>query len=264
MTPSYITSEMSDDLEEALQLGAEAGVDTVHLRKGLFGKDVQDLTDDDVPRIQDTLGKFGARVGVLMPPFAKIPLDDADTINAHHAMFARLVEIARAFDAPFIRCFPFTESGEEPYTPDRLDAYLDRIVEKLGPSVSVAEAGGVTMCFEVVNSTIARTAADTRRILDALDSPAAKVIWEIDTAWRVGEKPSDGYAYVRDDIRDIHIKPNDHGEMDPIGDTGETHAGVIGRLHKDGYDGFVTIEHWKGTEGILRGLRQLTDTLATL
>lgn len=261
MTPAYITSEMSDDFEEALQLGLEAGVDTVHLRKDLFGKQIQDVTPDDIPRIQDTLGKFGARVGVLMPPFAKIDIDDTETIARHHEMFADVSATAKSLGTNLVRCFPFCGASDVDHTPSRIDDDLGRIVDHLAPSVRHAESEGIVMCFEVVNSTIARTAADTRKVIDALDSPAAKVIWEMDTAWRVGEKPSEGYNHIKGLIRDIHIKPNEKGEMDPIGDTGEKHTDVIRRLRKDDYDGYITIEHWKGQEGILKGLRSLTELL---
>jgi sugar phosphate isomerase/epimerase len=255
---------MSEDLEEALQLGLEAGVDTVHLRKDLFGKEIQDITPEDIPRIQDTLGKFGARVGVLMPPFAKCDIEDTEKIALHHEMFARITQTAKALGTDLVRCFPFGGANDVEYSPARIDDYLGRIVENLLPSVRHAESEGITMCFEVVNSTIARTAADTRKVIDTLDSDAAKVIWEIDTAWRVGEQPSEGYNQIKGLIRDIHIKPNDKGEMDPVGDTGEKHADVIRQLHADSYDGYITIEHWKGQKGILKGLHQLTETLAAL
>jgi len=261
MIPCYITSEMSDDLEEALQLGLEAGVDTVHLRKGLFGKEVQDLEADDLPRIQDTLGKFGAKTGVLMPPFAKCDLDDTEKFARHEDQFANTVSVARSLDTPYVRWFPFTGLKDADYSVDRINEYLSHIAERLQPSVGLAESEGIAMCFEVVNSTIARTALDTRKVIDKLASPAAKAIWEIDTGWRVGESPSEGYPHLKGLIRDIHIKPNDQGDMDPIGDTGETMTDTIQRLQEDGYDGMITIEHWKGQEGILKGLRLLIEAI---
>jgi len=261
MTPCYITSEMSEDLEEALELGLEAGITTVHLRKGLFGKEVQDIVPDDIPRLQDTFGKFGVSVGVLMPPFMKFDIDDADRIAQHHEMFNSVVATAKALGTEYVRCFPFGGAADVDYSPARIDDYLGRIVENLTPSVRHAETEGITMCYEVVNSSIARSAADTRKVIDAIGSPAAKVIWEIDTAWRVGEPPSEGYGHFKSLIRDIHIKPNNNGEMDPVGDTGEGHEDAIRRLQEDGYEGFITIEHWKGTEGILKGLDTLTGIL---
>ena len=40
----YITGEMSDDFDKALELGANAGIDTVQLRMGLFGKNIENST----------------------------------------------------------------------------------------------------------------------------------------------------------------------------------------------------------------------------
>ena len=255
---------MSEDLETALQLGLEAGIDTVHLRKGLFGKEIQDVEKEDIPRLQDMFGKFGTRVGVLMPPFAKCDIDDTETIAQHHDLFAHTVEIAKALGTRYVRSFPFAGAADVDYTRTRIDDYLGRIVENLTPSARHAEAEDITMCFEVVKTTIARTAADTRKVIDALDSPAAEVIWENDTAYRVGETPSAGYEHIRGLIRDVHIKPNEKGEMNPIGDTGETFTDIIHRLHADAYTGYLTIEHWPGEAGTIKGLNQLTEILSQL
>jgi len=93
----YITGEMSDDFEEALKLGAEAGVDTVQLRMGLFGKGIDQLDEDDIVRVKDTLDKYGMRVGMLLPPFAKCNIEEAETVAEHHKIFVRTVEIAHEF-----------------------------------------------------------------------------------------------------------------------------------------------------------------------
>ena len=54
---------------------------------------------------------------------------------------------------------------------------------------------------------------------------------------------------------------NTDGELDPIGDTSETHADVVRCLTEDGYDGMMTIEHWFTQGGTLKGLRQLGGVL---
>ncbi|MBK36996.1 MAG: hypothetical protein CME26_15885 [Gemmatimonadetes bacterium] len=256
MIPCYITSEMSDDFEEALRLGAEAGIETVHLRKGLFGKDIEQIGQEEIDRILTTLDKFGMRIGVLMPPFGKCDINDPSVVQKHHEIFERMVDIAGGLGTKLIRCFPFT--GLEP---DAFDAELGRIANTLRPAVERAEAADVLMCFEVVDNTIGRTAQHTRRVLDALDSPAVAAIWELMTAANVGETPSRGYPHLRGTIRDIHIKPNADGTMDPLVNTGENLTDVVTTLAEDGYAGMLTIEHWHGTEGTLDGLRILSEAL---
>ena len=96
----FITGEMSDDFEEALKLGVEAGVDTVQLRKRLFGKNIDQLDDEDILRVKDVLAKYDVRVGMVLPPFAKCTIEDAETIVQHHKIFIRAVEIAHARHKP--------------------------------------------------------------------------------------------------------------------------------------------------------------------
>ena len=250
MIPAYITSEMSNDFEEALQLGAEAGITTVHLRKGLFGKDIEQIGPEEIDRVKMTLEKFGMNIGVLMPPFGKCDINNPDIVKAHHEIFARMVDIANAFDTRLIRSFPFT--GVEP---EEFDSHLNRIADTLRPAVERAEAAGLIMCFEVVDNTIGRTAEHTRRVVDALDSPAVAAIWELKTGATAGEMPSQGYPHLRGAIRDVHIKPNSNAKMDPLSESNEVLADVVTTLAEDGYAGMLTIEHWHGTEGTLEGLR---------
>jgi sugar phosphate isomerase/epimerase len=248
----YITGEMSDDFNEALKLGCAQGVDTVQLRKGLFGKNIDQLHDEDVRRVKDTLDKYGVNVGMLLPPFAKCHIEDTETVAQHHQIFIRTVEIAHALGTNLVRAFPFQSEIGTPWQPPPFDAYLDRIVENLIPVVKHAEAEGITMCMEVNNRTIGVTESHTRQVIDALGSKAVDAIWEIDSGWRFGEPPSVGYPHLKGLIRDVHVKMNTHGEV---------HADVVRRLLEDGYDGMMTIEHWRDQEGTLRGLRQLGEVL---
>ena len=257
----YITGEMSDDFEEALELGVKAGVNTVQLRKGLFGKNVDQLDDDDVLRVKDTLAKYDVNVGMVLPPFAKCNIEDAETIAQHHKIFIRTVEIAHALGTNLVRAFPFESEKGERWQPPPIEEYLDRIVENLMPAVKHAEAEGITMCMEVNGGTIGVTEAHTRQVIDALGSKSVNAIWEIDSGSHLGEPPTQGYQHLRGLIQDVHVKVNTEGELDPIWDTGETHADVVRCLTEDGYDGMMTIEHWFNQEGTLKGLRQLGEVL---
>ncbi len=223
----YITGEMSDDLDEALRLGVEAGVDTVQLRKGLFGKNIDQLEDDDIPRVKDVMAKYGVRVGMLLPPFAKCDIEDTETVSLQHDIFVRTVEIAHALDTDLVRAFPFQSETGERWKPPPLEHYLDRIVENLIPSVRHAEAEGITMCMEVNGGTIGVTEEHTRQVIDALGSRAVNAIWEIDSGSHLGLPPTRGYQHLKGLIRDVHVKVNTKGELDPIWDTGETHADVV-------------------------------------
>jgi len=257
----YITGEMSDDFEKALQLGVDAGIKTVQLRMGLFGKNIDQLDNDDVLRVKDTLAKYNMHIGMLLSPFAKCHIEEKETVAQHHKIFRRTVEIAHALGTNRIRIFPFQSNTGTRWHPPPLEDHLDRIVDNLMPAVKHAEAENITLCMEVINGTIGVTAAHTRQIIDALGSKVVKAIWEIDTGWHCNESPAQGYPHLKGLIQDVHVKINDHGELDPIGDTGEVYADVVRQLVADHYNGMMTIEHWPGEAGTLKGLRQLGEVL---
>jgi len=260
--PCFITIEMSEDFEEAIRLGAEAGVWTVHLRSGLWGRNVEQITQTDVGYMKDILATYGVRVGVILSPFGKCNIEDADEVQRHMEILARMIELAHSFDTCLVRTFTFRRPEYEEYEPSRLDEYLPKIVETLSPAVKMAEAEDIVMCFETVGSTLARSAQEARRVVDALDSsPAVALIWEIDVAWRAGELPSQGYPYVRGYVQDVHIKANPDRLIDPVGTSSDTYEDAFRALLADGYNGFATIEHWGSAEGTLRGIQQLNSIL---
>jgi len=261
--PCYITAEMSRDFDQAVRLGVEAGVGTVQLRSNLWGRSVEDITDEDVSRVKGVLAKYGARVGIIFSPFGKCNIEDPMQIERHIQIFSRMIELAHAFDTRLIRTFPFRRPGYEEYELSHLDEYLPLIVDKLTPAVRRAEAEDVVMCFEGVGSTLARSARELRQVVDALgDSPAVALVWEIDVGWRAGELPSEGYPFVKGYVRDVHVKPNPDHLIDPVGTSTDTYEDAFRALLADGYDGFATIEHWGSTEGTLSGIRQLKALLA--
>ena len=261
--PCFITSEMSEDFEEAIRLGAEVGVRTVHLRSGMWGRSVEQITETDVDRVKDILARYGARVGVVLSPFGKCNIENPEEVQQHMRIFARMIELAHAFDTRLVRTFPFRRPGYEEYEPSHLDEYLPMIVEKLTPAVRMAEAEDIVMCFETVGSTLARTAQEVRRVVDALgDSPAVGLIWEIDVGWRAGELPSQGYPFIRGYVQDIHVKANPDRRIDPVGTSADTYEDAFRALLADGYEGFATIEHWGSTEGTLSGIGQLKSVLS--
>lgn len=260
--PSYIAAEMSDDFEEAIRLGVQAGVHTVSIRSNVWGQKLENLSKSDVKRMKDILKKYEVKTSVVLSPVGKCSIEVPKDIKKHIEIFHKTVELAHVFDTDLIRVFPFRRSGYEEYEPSHLDEYLSRIVEQLMPIVKIAKSEGIVLCFECVGSTLARTGQEIRRVLDALgNSPILRVIWEIDVASKAGELPSDGYQFVRGLVKDVHVKPNSDKLIDPVAASSDSYENALKLLLADGYDGTATIEHWSGAEGTLDGIGQLKELL---
>lgn len=259
---SFIVPEMAEDFEDAIRLGVEAGIHTVAIRSKVLGRNLEDLNDDEVARIEAVLNRYGVRVGEIFTPVGKCDIEDASAVAEHLEVLCQSVHLARALGTVNVRVFPFRRAGYTEYEPSRLVDYIERIAENLKPMVQIAEAAGVILCFECVGSTLARTSREIRRVIDALGSPdAAAVIWEIDVGAKDGESVEEGYPHIRGMIRDVHVKSNAAGHIDPIDNGMGTYRKAFQLLAADGYDGLATIEHWKGPENTLRGIRELNGLI---
>ncbi|NPV08938.1 MAG: sugar phosphate isomerase/epimerase [Anaerolineae bacterium] len=259
---AYIAPEMADDFEESVRLGVEAGARSVALRSRLWGKNLEDLSAADVDRMKAILAQHGASVSAVYSAVGKCSVEDPQEVARNVASLPRMIELAHTFGTDLIRVFPFQRKGVVEYEPSRLDEHLDLVVDRCAPLVRRAEAEGVVLCLEAVGSTLARTAQELRHVLQALgDSPAAGIVWEIDVAWRAGEPPRQGYGYARGITRDVHVKPNP--EL-PLAGAGETYETAIRALLADGYQGPLTVEHWRGADNTMSALRQLGALLARL
>lgn len=262
MKLSYIAAEMADDFEESIRLGASAHADGVALRNKVFGKALEELTEEEIDTAKKILSEYGLAVTGLYSGIGKCSIDDPETARQNRASFSRILDAARAFDTNLIRVFPYQRSGVEEYEPSRLDDYLEMIGEAWTPLVRQAEQCDVVLCFEGVGSTLARTSADMKRVVDVLGrSRAVGVIWEVDVAFRDGEMPSVGYEMIKDLIRDVHIKP--HPDL-PLSGDGESYEQVITSLCRDGYEGAVTIEHWTNADESIIALEELRGLLDRL
>jgi sugar phosphate isomerase/epimerase len=294
-TLAVITDEIAPDLETALPVAAELGLDTVELNQ-VGPTNVADLTPEELARARKLLEAARMRVVAVGPPcFKACVLDEvpregvgADPeFQEHLATLRRAAAAARVFGAPFVRVFSFRRSGmvglgnPSPRLPEGgpIPApMLERIAAGLRLACHVAEEGDVTLVLENVRSCWGNTGINAHRILEAVASPRLRALWDPGNDYVSGGVPyPEGYEAVRPYLAHVHLKDarvcdRDTGltAWEAVG-AGETDAGAqLCALARDGYDGVVSLEtHWRApdhnaawsTRRSLEGLRRLLDTL---
>lgn len=259
--------EVSKDFDEAVEKCREAGADYVEIRGGIWGKDVTRIDDNDVKRMQDVLDKYNVKVGAIGSPFGKCSFDK-DEYERHLKIFGRMVELAHIFDTDIIRMFAFWVPKEARSIPrPQLDIsdYLGEIVPRLKPAVKIAESEGVIMALETEDSTLVGKCAEGRAVIDAVESDAMKMCWDVNNGWHCGEKPyPDGYNYIRRLVRHVHVKPNAEKNIDTVGESDVSYAKILSVLIEDGFDDCASIEHWGSPDLMLKGARELNKVLESL
>ena len=252
---SVITDEVSQDLETVAKFADRFELDGIEIRT-VWGRRPQDLVNK-VDEIKEILRKYDLKVSAIASPFFKADIDSDEEYKGHLDILRNCIRLAKSLDTDIIRGFTF-------WRKNRLDEYLERIIEKFQKPLEIIESEGVLLGIENEPSTFVGNGRDLARFLDRLGSKNVKAIWDPgNDIWDPeGETPyPDGYKHVRDRIIHVHIKDGTRKgssgkpECVAFGEGEIDYLGQLRALKEDGYRGYLSLEtHW-------RSGKQLSDEL---
>jgi L-ribulose-5-phosphate 3-epimerase len=258
-----ITDEFSPDLDTALEVMQEIGMKAAELRV-VYGKNILDLTDDELSRVSGTLAMRGFDAISIASPLLKCLLPGAPPVDSRfqHDVFAskhtfedqpRLTErafaIAKKLGARIVRVFSYWRTVE----PDKC---FDGVVKALSDLAEKAAREDLIIGLENEHACNIATAVETARVLKQVQHPNLKVVWDPANAYVAGEHPFP-YGYnLLPPGRIIHVHTKDCSldghtpEWGPLGTRDLDWKGQIAALLKDGYRGYLSLEtHWAGPNG---------------
>ncbi|HTQ54098.1 MAG TPA: sugar phosphate isomerase/epimerase family protein [Bryobacteraceae bacterium] len=258
-----ITDEFSPDIETAARIMREIGMRGAELRM-LFGKNIMDLTDAEIDGACDILARYGLAVISIASPLLKCVLPDAPPVDARFQqdVFAsahtfadqprlatRAFAIAERTGARIIRVFSYwrTTAPETCFEP--IARALDQLARDAAPQ-------GRIIGLENEHACNIATGAETARLLAAVAHPNLQVVWDPANALVSGENPfPEGYSCLPP-ARIAHVHAKDcfveghRPRWCAVGEGGIDWRGQVGRLHTDGYRGWISLEtHWTGPRG---------------
>jgi len=258
-----ITDEFSPDLAIAAQSMREVGMTAAELRM-VFGKNIIDLTDEELERALQIVTDQGLKIISIASPLLKCVLPNSPEIDSRFQqdIFAskhtfedqprltdRAFEIARRTGARIVRVFSYWRTVEPETCFDRVVAALRGLAEK-------AAKHDLIIGLENEHACHVSTGAETARVLDAIRHPNLKVVWDPCNALVSGENPfPEGYRRMAADrVVHVHAKDcfvNNHKPtFGPFGECGIDWRGQIRALVSDGYKGYISLEtHWAGPGG---------------
>ena len=263
MRIAAITDEFSPDLDVAVEAMAAVGMTGAELRV-VWGKNIVDLTDEEVDRARAVVEAKGMTVISIASPVLKCVLPDApaiderfqqDVFGSKHTFADQPRLAARAFDvcertgAKILRVFSYWRTVDPA-------ACFDRIVEALRALADEGQRRGIVIGLENEHACNIGTGADTARVLAAIDHPALQMIWDPANALVAGETPyPDGYRHlpaariVHVHVKDCHVSGHTP-TWGPVGEMSVDWRGQLRALKRDGYRGDFSLEtHWTGPRG---------------
>ena len=258
-----ITDEFSPEPEPALDVMASIGMTGAELLV-VFGKNIMDLTDDEIARVKEMCAARGIEIISIASPILKCvlpgggdvdPRFQQDTFNSKHTFDdqARLAErafaIARMTGAGIIRVFSYWRT----VTPEKT---FEPVCEALLGLAKQAADRGVIIGLENEHACNVGLAAEAKQVLAAVDHPNLKLVWDPANALVGGEDPFPWGYNLLPVNRIAHVHAKDcHMEghkpvWGPVGTRSVDWKGQVAALLRDGYRGYISLEtHWPGPGG---------------
>jgi sugar phosphate isomerase/epimerase len=258
-----ISDEIAPDFDHAcFVIAKEFGLHWVELRS-MWGKNLQELSDDQLAESEKILAKYGLRVTDIGSPLFKIDWPGAprssfspkhDSFGAE-AMFKQQDEVlerslahAKRYKTNIVRCFDF-------FRLEDVKPYRAEMNRKLLEAANVCGKQGVRLALEnefECNTATGREAAQT---LAAIQSPHFGLNWDPGNAVRAGELDAYPEAWKllpKERIFHCHVKnaiKNADGKIgwSPVDKGYIDWAAQFRALSEAGYRGAVSLEtHWSG------------------
>jgi sugar phosphate isomerase/epimerase len=230
---SVITDEISQDLDRAIRLAREFGLDGLDVRT-VWEKGVHQLDDDELARLKRSADQAGLAIPSVAPPFLKC---NPDQWPEHKRILERSLRAAERLGARVVRGFTFWKGA----------ASWAQIVEAYREVAPKIERSGMVVGIENEPSCVIGTTEEMPRLLREIGSPSVRALWDPANAAHEGEPAyPDGFERVIDGTVHVHLKDGRHrdGEWEHA-IVGEGAVGVVEvsrALAERGYDGWVALE----------------------
>ncbi|GHO46216.1 sugar phosphate isomerase/epimerase family protein [Ktedonospora formicarum] len=245
MQLSIVTDEISQDLEHALQVCRDLGVDTVELRT-FDNKNIVFHDDASLKRVQDLLENGGFKVCSIASPFLKSPFWQNESEQEREwEILQHSFELAKRFNAPLVRTFSFMR------VPDPT-AVREKVLEVIAEAVRRTEEAGLKLVIENEHACNIATGEETGWLLERIPSTSFGVIWDPGNEAALGSSPfPEGYAHVRQRAYHVHLKDvDDQFRWTGMGAGTIDYVSQFRALAADGYEGYMSLEtHYSHPQG---------------
>ncbi len=234
---SGFADEISKDLDEQIATLQQEGIKFMELR-GVWGKNVLELTDEEVAKVAEILKAGGIGVSAIGSPIGKYGITDDFSVQMQQ--LERIIEIAKALNTKYIRGFSF-------YMPQDEDPslYRDEVMNRMRAMVDLVHENGLRYLHENERGIYGDTGD---RCADLLDAVGEKLGCIFDPAnfVQAGENvPEHCFPLLRSKVEYVHVKDARSGDNVNVpagqGD-GALELVLRGLIVEDGFDGFLSLE----------------------
>jgi len=237
-TLSAFGDEIDNDLKTQLQTLRNLRIGNLELR-GVWGKNVSTLTDDEVTQIQQICADSSISISGIGSPVGKSPVEAP--LETEISRLTRIFEIAERLDTRHIRIFSF-------YAPDKPnpEAYVETAIARLAHLADLAARAGFTLLLENEKGIVGDTVERCHAILSAINSLHLRFAWDPANFVQVGvpQPTTAGWPLLGEYVAHVHIKDAvlSNGAVCPAGEGDGQLGKLLSVLQDSNYRGFLAME----------------------
>lgn len=277
---AVINDEISPDFEHACHVAAvDFGLSYIELRD-LWGKNVVNLSDQEIETARQILRKYKLRVTDIASPLFKTDFPHAEvstaapkqdafgasfTYQQQPEVLERVIYLARSFETEHIRCFDFTRLEDQ-------GTYRSAIDEDLRRAAETCARHNLILMLENEQSCNTATGAEAAKTLAAVPHPNFMLNWDPANAQASGEiaypngydllpKERIGHCHSKDVIR----QPNGSFQWECVGKGSVDWTGQLRALVRQKFSDTISLEtHWRGAGSAEASTRASMAALKTV
>ncbi|MGY3480957.1 sugar phosphate isomerase/epimerase family protein [Staphylococcus cohnii] len=236
---SGFSDEIASDFQTQLKTVNELGMSYISLR-GINDKNIGDYSVEMIKKdVLPRLKQWDIGISSIGSPIGKIYINDEDAFQKQLATLKTLCEISQLLNCQYIRIFSFYIPKE-----DNFDAYKEVVISKLKEFAKIAEQYNIILLHENEKDIFGDIARRCKLILDEVNSPNFKAIFDFANFVQCGEDTQYCYDLLSDDIAYIHIKDAVYKDnFNVLCGTGDGQIeSILIQFFESGYQGFLTLE----------------------
>ncbi len=239
---SVITDEISQDLDIALQLAKEYGLDAIELRTA-YDKGPFDFSAEDMDNMAAKIRAAGLAVSAISAPVFKCGIHNTDELALHSKGLDNCIRLADKLGTDTIRSFAFWKEGP-------LDDALALIAERYQEPIRKVKNAGMRLALESDPSVYTRGAHELKKVLDSIGCAQVGALW--DPGNNIYSPDAEipypnGYEMIKNNLFHVHLKDAVLDENGlPVGCVFGgglvDFKGQLTALAADGYTGYLAVE----------------------
>lgn len=256
-TLTGFSDEISEKITEQFEHLNKLGIEYFEPR-GIDGKNISELTCDDVKALKENMQKYGIKVSSIGSPIGKIGIKD--DFDAHLELLKKMIGIAKELGTKYIRVFSFFIPKDE-----NPEDYREEVIARMKAMTKLAEENNIILLHENEKEIYGDIAPRCLDILKSVNSPNLRAVFDPANFVQCGQKVyPDTLHMLKDYVVYVHIKDAlENGDVVPAGFGIGNVKEVLSELKQDGYKGFLSLEPHLGAFKGLENL-ELDDKMTKL